>query len=137
MKIGANESHLYMLFNNSSKRVHTVKGWFNPELNEFGSGGYGSGALKNRWWKNLKKQTVDSLIVWRDIKSIRKLWVENNSPGYFKFIQIIQEKEYLITRSRVENIVKLFKDANQYEEMLMCHQETNFTDLIEKKLESK
>lgn len=132
--VDAGESHIAMLFNSSSKKVKTVKGWFNPEFNTDGLGGYGSGALKNRWWQNIKKQTHLSLSVWRDIEKINTLWEQHNKPGYFKFTQIMNEQDHLITRSRVEKIVKLFKDTEQYNEMLQQHKKTDFDHLIKNSL---
>jgi len=73
--IGASESHVGMLFNQGAKKVKTVKGWYNPEFNPDGKGGYGSGALKNRWWQNIKKQSSGSLTVWCDVKQIYAAWL--------------------------------------------------------------
>jgi len=131
--IGASESHVGMLFNLGARRVKTVKGWYNPELNPDGEGGYGSGALKNRWWQNIKKQSSGSLTVWRDVKLIYVAWLKSDTPGYHRFSQILADMGYTISRKRVENLIKLFKDTEQYSEMLQAHSETDFDSIIRQK----
>lgn len=132
--IEASESHVGMLFNKGAKKVKKVKGWYNPFLNKLGEGGYGSGSKKNRWWQNLKKQNTDSLALWKDINDIHEMWINNNKPGYLKFTQIVNDNGYLVTRKRIENVVKLFRDEAQFCEMLSYHVKTDFGQLIAQKV---
>lgn len=129
-KIGSSPSHLGMLFNEASSRVLTVKGWFNPEVNPQGAGGYGSGAVQNRWWQNLKKQDLNSIMLWKDVELVYELWIKNQRCGYITFGRVLTNSGYVFSRKRVENLIKLFKNETEYQEMLETHKNEDFEKLV-------
>lgn len=133
-KVGADAGQLGTLFRDNNNKILTAKGWYNPEKNPDGLGGFGTGALKNRWWKNNKIQTSHSLLVWRDIKDIHNFWVNSGKVGYTQLTSMINTAGYTIGRSPVENFIKMFNDAEQFEEMSLEHSDVNFDSLIRSKL---
>ncbi|MFT4724020.1 MAG: hypothetical protein ACI971_000778 [Colwellia sp.] len=116
------------VFKDDHKKM-THFGWYCKEKNPDGLGGRSLASVKNKYWQQKSYQTKQSLECWKRVKEIKQRWEELGLCGSTMLLRNLPD-ELISTSKRIIKFIKLFKNHDEYGEMLELHQEANFDLLI-------
>lgn len=104
-------------------------GWYCKEKNPNGLGGRSFAASKQKYWQQKGYQTKESLECWSRVKEIKQRWEELDQCGSTLLLRNLPDG-LSSTSKRMIKFIKLFKNYNDYSEMLELHHKINFELLI-------